>query len=550
MDGPPRSKPRARRPTLEVATAQDAPKLPPKSAPTDAKKPPTTLNPNASVFTFSPAPPPKSHERRRRPTKQADAVTPTGAGYLPSTEESPSSTRRSHLLKDGSRPVIGHRHKKTKNSATAPSVGPSPTAKQVATKVAVKTTVTTNVKKKKTKPKLQILRRPRSDSTGGSSSEEDDEAYPAKPAAKASAFTDRLAFSLPQKRIPKRVTREAVVDTVFEALFANKLSLDSGSESEEPNEHFVKNGLTSILFSNGVSLNLSDANAETTMDQYITPVFIHRLITEMRFEDYRTSSARLHILRAIHKHLPHRRDHISRALADATFLRLEYLEAVHAEAQRQCKEVALVTAETCMTNMSAATRSAKNKNFDHGHSWTEFLRYAIEHIGMGGEADGILQNYARAWTHLMRCHYLDAAGSDEDELVTAGGQFVAYVPSMAAELLRRLLHAWPRRQPGRQALAIRAAARILLSAPRFDGACVLRLFQTLGQCMQEPHIAVAKEALAFTGCQFVMLNYVQLHSEIYAALSSSFNSVSTSHWNEAIRGLGARHFDTILDFAP
>ncbi|OQR91267.1 hypothetical protein ACHHYP_04833 [Achlya hypogyna] len=497
------------------------------------------LNPNATAFSFTPSQPSSNERRTRKPGKAPGTTKPMGSSFLP--EESSSNMRRTHVLKDGSRPLIGHRNKKTKGTAPT-SVGPSTTPIQA---------VVTKKSKKKSKPKLQILRRPRSDSNGGSSSEsDDDEAFPVKPEAKTSAFTDRLAFSLPQKRIPKRVTREAVVDTVFAALFANKLSLDSGSESEEPNEQFVKNGLTSILFSNGVSLNLTDANSEATMDQYITPVFIHRLITEMRFEDYRTSSARLHILRAIHKHLPHRRDHISRALADATYLRLEYLEAVHAAAQATCKEFSAITADVSASNNAASTKGPKNKNFDHGHSWTEFLRYAIEHIGMGGEADGILQNYARAWTHLMRCHYLDSLGSDEDELVTAGGQFVAYVPSMAGTLLARHLRAWPRRQPGKQALAIRAAARILLSAPRFDGAPVVQLFGLLGRCMQEPHVAVAKEALAFTGCQFVMINYVQLHAEIYTVLSAGFDRVATSHWNEAIRGLGARHFDTILDYAP
>ncbi|OQS04385.1 hypothetical protein THRCLA_03375 [Thraustotheca clavata] len=477
------------------------------------------LNPNASVFTFTPS------STRKQANKQASSAT--------------DEARRSHVLKDGKRTAIGRRKKPkaTSSAVVGPSTMPIPTQ--------IKKT------KKKTKRKLQILRRPRSDSNGGSSSEsEDDEAYPVKATSKSSAFTDKLAFALPQKRIPKRVTREAVVDTVFSALFANKLNIDSGSESDTPNEQFVKNGLTSILFSNGVTLNLSDASAEVTMDQYITPIFIHRLITEMRFEDFRTSSARLHILRAIHKHLPHRRGHISRAIADATFLRLEYLESLEKMAKKQCREMSVVAMDMSMANLSANSKSAKVKNFDHGHSWTEFLRYAIEHIGKDDESEDILKNYARAWIHLMRSHYIDTTGSDEDELVTAGGQFVAYVPSMAGELLKRLLHTWPRRQPGNQAMAIRTAARILLSAPRYDGVLVHQLFKLLIKCMQEPHVTVAKEALSFTGCQFVMMNYVQLNQDLYTLLSSGFLKVMKCHWNGSIKALGARYFDTILDYSP
>ncbi|RHZ16196.1 hypothetical protein DYB31_002686 [Aphanomyces astaci] len=373
--------------------------------------------------------------------------------------------------------------------------------------------------------------------------------------AKQSAFTDRLALSVPQKRIPKRVTREAVVDTVFTALFAphhrglhapNDDNTGSESDTSTPNETFVKRGLAATLFKDGVRLNL-DTKHTSPLDQYITPTLIHSLITDMRFEDFRTSSARLHILRAIHKHVPSRRLHIAQALVDATSLRLQYVQSVHAYAYATGKELKGLS----MTS----TTTSSSSSFDHGHSWTEFLRYAIEHVAMAGESASILTNYARSWVHLCQCHYLDTHGTDSDDLLGVAGQFVAYVPHMAWDLIRRLLvHGWPVRVPSQQIFAIRALARLMMAAPRLSGtardATLPLVFRRLAQCMAAPHVAVAKEALAFAGCQFVLVHFVQGSTDLYAVVSSAFYKASTLHWHDSIRSLAATQFDDVLDFAP
>jgi hypothetical protein len=110
----------------------------------------------------------------------------------------------------------------------------------------------------------------------------------------------------------------------------------------------------------------------------------------MRFEDFRTSSARLHILRAIHKHLPRLREHISQALADATYLRWEYVQALQAQTYVSCTtsykndgddvKPAVVT-EASATVPSQVNRLSSKRSvlrFDHGHGWTEFLRYSYK----------------------------------------------------------------------------------------------------------------------------------------------------------------------------
>ncbi|RLO00547.1 hypothetical protein DYB28_015190 [Aphanomyces astaci] len=265
----------------------------------------------------------------------------------------------------------------------------------------------------------------------------------------------------------------------------------------------------------------------------------------MRFEDFRTSSARLHILRAIHKHVPSRRLHIAQALVDATSLRLQYVQSVHAYAYATGKELKGLS-------MTSTTTSS---SFDHGHSWTEFLRYAIEHVAMAGESASILTNYARSWVHLCKCHYLDTLGTDSDDLLGVAGQFVAYVPHMAWDLIRRLLvHGWPVRVPSQQIFAIRALARLMMAAPRLSGtardATLPLVFRRLAQCMAAPHVAVAKEALAFAGCQFVLVHFVQGSTDLYAVVSSAFYKASTLHWHDSIRSLAATQFDDVLDFAP
>ena len=77
------------------------------------------------------------------------------------------------------------------------------------------------------------------------------------------------------------MSREAVVDTVFSALFSNKpnshMNYNTGSESDEPNEAFVKSGLTSALFKDGLNhLHLESKSSEKeTLEQFITPQLIH-----------------------------------------------------------------------------------------------------------------------------------------------------------------------------------------------------------------------------------------------------------------------------------
>ncbi|RQM27421.1 hypothetical protein B5M09_002548 [Aphanomyces astaci] len=439
------------------------------------------------------------------------------------------SKRRANVLKDGSRTVIGQRKRSQSISSTTT---PSPAV--ASTNVLPSTTSLPTPPKSSKRPprrKLQIARRPRSNSNGGSGSgsesdnDNNDDMYPEPVTqAKQSAFTDRLALSVPQKRIPKRVTREAVVDTVFTALFAprhrgfhapNDDNTGSESDTSTPNETFVKRGLAATLFKDGVRLNL-DTKHTSPLDQYITPTLIHSVLSHL-------------------------------ALVDATSLRLQYVQSVHAYAYATGKELKGLS----MTS----TTSSSSSSFDHGHSWTEFLRYAIEHVAMAGESASILTNYARSWVHLCKCHYLDTHGTDSDDLLGVAGQFVAYVPHMAWDLIRRLLvHGWPVRVPSQQIFAIRALARLMMAAPRLSGpardATLPLVFRRLAQCMAAPHVAVAKEALAFAGCQFVLVHFVQGSTDLYAVVSSAFYKASTLHWHDSIRTLAATHFDDVLDFAP
>ena len=103
------------------------------------------------------------------------------------------------------------------------------------------------------------------------------------------AFRDTLSLFSPQKRIPKKVDKEAVVDAIYSALFSEKVSnisrnnnqFESGSDSEPPNENSVKDGLTLALFQKGGPmhhLNNSMKNnhdISCSIEKYISPSFLN-----------------------------------------------------------------------------------------------------------------------------------------------------------------------------------------------------------------------------------------------------------------------------------
>uniref|UniRef100_K3WXG7 Uncharacterized protein n=1 Tax=Globisporangium ultimum (strain ATCC 200006 / CBS 805.95 / DAOM BR144) TaxID=431595 RepID=K3WXG7_GLOUD len=418
--------------------------------------------------------------------------------------------------------------------------------------------------------------RPRSDSAGSDSDYgSDDEVYPEGDQV-SSAFPDRLTLFSQQKKIPKRVSRDVVIDTIFETLFTKKESEsrqrgfsafgdDTGTDNDDtPNEEFVKRGLAASLFkdhlgsSSGGIRFFSQRGNETqqqAVDRFITPALVHTLVTDMRFEDFRTASARIDILRAIHKNFPSKRIHIARALADATYLRLQYVTALLAKARALSieKNQAIVD----------------NKN-DHGHGFTELLRYAIEHIGeslhgfpsSGGgqlgqaEVQEILRNYLLSLISLWRAHWLDSAGSDDEELISCAGQFVAYMPDVTVQLLQRLLANWPSKYPSQEVVAIRMVARVIMSSPplhtMMNGPSAnlhVKVFTRLARCVQSPHTQVAQEALAFTGCQFVMVHFLARYDDIYRVITEAFHANTVHHWNEAVRSTSEGHFDRALDYA-
>lgn len=368
-----------------------------------------------------------------------------------------------------------------------------------------------------------------------------------------------------------------VIDTIFEALFTKKQPSDSrargysafgddtGTDNDdEPNEEFVKRGLAASLFKDNVlggSIRLFTQRGNETqqeaVDRFITPALVHTLVTDMRFEDFRTASARIDILRAIHKNFPSKRLHIARALADATALRLGYVTALVRKAHA--------------LSIEKSQAIVDNKN-DHGHGFTELLRYAIEHVGESlngfptggsggssvtlGEAQvqEILRNYMLSLICLWRAHWLDPAGSDDEELISCAGQFVSYMPDVTVPLLQRLLANWPRKYPSQEVVAIRMVARVVMSSPplhSFDdtGKLHLQLFTRLAQSVQSPHTQVAQEALAFTGCQFAMVHFLGRYEEVYKVVTEAFHANAVGHWNEAVRTTSESHFDRALDYA-
>lgn len=155
---------------------------------------------------------------------------------------------------------------------------------------------------------------------------------------------------------------------------------------------------------------------------------------------------------------------------------------------------------------------------------------------------------------LWHAHWLDPEGSDDEKLISFAGQLVTYVPEITADLLTRLLRAWPTAFPSQQVVAIRMCARIIMSGPpllSLDCTRVLqrRVFTRLAQAVQSLHVDVAEEALAFTGCQFVMVHYLATDPDVYMVMTQAFLTNATDHWHEVVRTTSGANFDRALDFA-
>ncbi|RLN53791.1 hypothetical protein BBJ29_004504 [Phytophthora kernoviae] len=408
----------------------------------------------------------------------------------------------------------------------------------------------------------------------GAGSDSEDEVYPE---TAGSAFPQQLTLFSQQKRVPQRVaSRDDVIDTIFKALFTHSegrrnrprqaLSAfgdDTGTDTDEPNEEFVKRGLANALFKDQLNLHAPSslptaATPAAAADSLITPIFIHALVNALRFEDFRTASARLDIVRAIHKSCPTKRLHLTRALADATALRIEYVSAVAARAHKLGVEK--TSSQVIVDNMH-----------DHGHGFTELLRYSIEHVEdsltntpapEGSEAarqqekqqKELVRNCVASLVSLWRAHWVDPAGSDDEELISCAGQFAAYMPSVTGPLLLRLLSAWPSRYPKQEVGAIRMVARVIMSGPplhQVDSTQILqrRVFARLARAVQCPNVDVAKEALAFTGCQFVLVHFLGRDEGIYKAVTSALNTNVENHWHEGVRRTSEGNFDRALNFA-
>ncbi|KAI9919519.1 hypothetical protein PsorP6_017399 [Peronosclerospora sorghi] len=391
------------------------------------------------------------------------------------------------------------------------------------------------------------------------------------PETAGSAFPQQLTLFSQQKRLPQRVaSRDDVIDTIFIALFSGSKNRqthprqaisafgeDTGTETDEPNEEFVKRELANALFKDQLNLHLSSlpttVSPAAAADSLITPTFIHALVNALRFEDFRTASARLDILRAIHKSFPTKRLHLARALADATTFRVEYVLAVVARAQMLGVE-------------KTSKRVITDHSHDHGHGFTELLRYLIEHVeGSLLETRALhtfetrqrefVRNCMASLVSLLRAHWIDPTGSDDEELISSAGQFVAYMPSVTGLLLQRLLSAWPTHYPKYEVGATRMLARVIMSGPplqQVDPTRTLqrRVFQRLARALQSLHVDVAKEALAFTGCQFVLVHFLSRDDVIYRAITEALHANVAKHWHDGVRHTSEANFDRALDYAP
>ncbi|RLN54530.1 hypothetical protein BBJ28_00021625 [Nothophytophthora sp. Chile5] len=403
------------------------------------------------------------------------------------------------------------------------------------------------------------------DAAGSDSDSSDDETYPE---TASSAFPQQLTLFSQQKRIPKRAARrDEVIDTIFTALFAGSgrrardrapravsaFGDDTGTDTDEPNEEFVKRGLAAALFKDQLSVQpeattalAAAASPAAAADRLISPAFVHALVNALRFEDFRTPSARLDILRAVHKSCPSKRLHLARALADATTLRVAYVAAVAGRAQALGVE-------------RSSPRVIADHAHDHGHGFTELLRYVVEHVDEGAQdaeqQTELLRNCLASLVALWRAHWVDPAGSDDEELLSCAGQLVAYLPTATGPLLRRLLSAWPTRFPRQEVGAVRMLARVVMSGPplpQVDPSRRLqrRVFARLARAVRSPQAEVAKEALAFTGCQFALVHFLGRDAVVFQAVTQALHANAEGHWHEGVRGLSEEAFDRALDFAP
>ena len=97
-------------------------------------------------------------------------------------------------------------------------------------------------------------------------------------------------------------------------------------------------------------------------------------------------------------------------------------------------------------------------------------------------------------------------------------------------------------------------ARVVMSGPplqQVDPTLVLqrRVFTRLARAVQSLNVDVAKEALAFTGCQFVLVHFLGRDKVIYKSVTEALHINIEKHWHQGVRTTSETNFDRALDFA-
>lgn len=153
--------------------------------------------------------------------------------------------------------------------------------------------------------------------------------------------------------------------------------------------------------------------------------------------------------------------------------------------------------------------------------------------------------------------YNEDSGSMEATTYGALGEVLyrlaTFSPMHGEEILRWMLHKWPKRNVQVQLFFVRFTggllAHFMLRGLYFPEDVVWKVFSRIEACVKSPHFLIAKEACGLCGNLPLMDVYLSHDQALREKIASALHENARAHWNARIREMSDEHFDMLLDLA-
>ncbi|GAB9467865.1 Transposon expressed [Globisporangium polare] len=128
-----------------------------------------------------------------------------------------------------------------------------------------------------------------------------------------------------------------------------------------------------------------------------------------------------------------------------------------------------------------------------------------------------------------------------------------FSPMHGEEILRWMLHKWPKRNVQVQLFFVRFTggllAHFMMCGLYFPEDVVWKAISRIEACVKSPHFLIAKEACGLCGNLPLMDVYLSRDQALREKIASALHENARGHWNARIREMSDEYFDMLLDLA-